>query len=381
MSKLKITELTYSTFETMEEQWSQCVISSDANALFSSWVWQKTWWDIWQPRLNLEFFLLGIYEESKLIGIVPCYTHKVKSRVGVTFTRCEFIGNYSSNDDSIRSEYLNFILPKGRYVEILPSIINFLKSQKIDELVLTDIDAMSQTAKYVDEILPNSYKAQENGVCIKTAESFSTYLAELGKNTRLKLFNRRKLLKKPELIELNSTKNITEFFEQLNHMHVLRWGVHCFSSHSLRFHNTIAEYYLSEGSLSALILLDDSIPLAVCYDITVGNTTYNIQLGFSPYISNKVSLGTLMLGYAIERAHSNPLVEYYDLLAGKGKNTFYKKQFCGDIKTFSTLYMPLSLSSKVRYLLKKHLRSVKYIIKASLSKIRKIINLGLPPKL
>jgi hypothetical protein len=374
MSKLKITELTYSTFETMEEKWSQCVISSEANALFSSWVWQKTWWDIWRPRLNLELFLLGIYEGSKLIGIVPCYTHKVKSRVGVTFTRCEFIGNYSSNDDSIRSEYLNFILPKGRYVEILPLIMRFLTTQKVDELVLTDVDDMSATAIYVDDKYPDGYKTQENGVRIKTDESFSSYLAKLGKNTRLKLFNRRKLLKNPELLELNGTKNINEFFELLNTMHVSRWGVHCFSSHSLCFHNRIAEFYLSKGCLSALILLDDGVPMAVCYDITVENTTYNIQLGFSSYVGNKVSLGTLMLGYAIERAHSDPLVEYYDLLAGKGKNTFYKKQFCGDIKTFSTLYLPLSLSSKVRYLLKQHLRKVKCLLKSTSSKMVEIKN-------
>ncbi len=381
MSKLKIIKLTYLAFEAMEAQWNQCLVSSDANALFSSWVWQKTWWDIWQPRLNLDLLLLGVYEESKLIGIVPCYIHTVKSRVGIAFTRCEFIGNYSYNDDSVRSEYLNFILPKRRYVEILPIIMRFLNTQKVDELVLTDVDAMSETAMYVNEVFPDSYKTQEKGVCIKTAESFSSYVAALGKNTRLKLLNRRKVLKKPELIELNGTKKIAEFFEQLNIMHISRWGVHCFSSHSLRFHKRIAEHYLSKGRLSALMLLDNSIPVAVCYDITVDKTTYNIQLGFSSYIGNKVSLGTLMLGYAIERAHSDPLVEYYDLLAGNGKNTFYKKQFCGDIKTFSTLYIPLTLSSKVRYWFRQRLRKIKYIIKAFYPKLEKIINLGLLPKL
>ena len=350
MNTLNVAQLTFADFNRMENQWSDCLKGSEANPLFSSWIWQKSWWDIWQPRLDLELFLLGIYENGKLLGIAPCYTYNVKRASLITVKRCEFIGNYSHNDDSVRSEYLNFILPHGRYKEILPLIIRYIHTHHLDELVLTDVDANSNTAKYIEKNYSGCDKTEEQGICIRTDKQFSSYLSSLGKNTRLKLFNRRKLLKSPEVITLKEPKEIMGFFENLNTMHQSRWGKVCFSQHSESFHKKISEYYLKEDSLELLVLLEDNIPLAVCYDIKVENTKYNIQLGFYSFANNKVSIGTLILGYSIEKAHESPLIEYYDLLAGKGKNSFYKKHFRGETRVFSTFVIPLTY--KVKYLLK-----------------------------
>lgn len=364
MNTLNVVQLTFADLNHMENQWSDCLKGSEANPLFSSWIWQKSWWDVWQPRLDLELFLLGIYEDGKLIGIAPCYTYNVKRASLFTVKRCELIGNYSHNDDSVRSEYLNFILPHGRYEEIMPFIMRHIHSHHLDELVLTDVDANSNTAKYIEKNYSGCNKIEEQGICIRTTEQFSSYLSSLGKNTRLKLFNRRKLLKSPEVITLKESKEITAFFENLNTMHQSRWGKVCFSQHSESFHNKISEYYLKEDSLDLLVLLEDNIPLAVCYDIKVGNTKYNIQLGFSEYPNNKISLGTLMLGYSIESAHESPQVEKYDLLAGSGKNTFYKKHFRGETRVFTTFFIPLTYKVKCLLKLKIFFRKLKSSITA-----------------
>jgi hypothetical protein len=350
VNTLDVVQLNFADFDKMEKQWADCLKGSEANPLFSSWIWQKSWWDVWQPRLDLELFLLGVYEDGKLLGIAPCYTYNVKRVSLFTVKRCEFIGNYSHNDDSIRSEYLSFILPNDRYEEILALIMAHIHAHHIDELVLTDVDANSNTAKYIEKNYSSCDKTEEQGICIRTTEQFSSYLSSLGKNTRLKLFNRRKTLKNQEVIVLKEPEEINVFFENLNAMHQSRWGRVCFSPHSENFHQKISEYFLKENNLELLILLKDNIPLAVCYDIKVENTQYNIQLGFSSFANNKVSLGTLMLGYAIEKAHESPSIEYYDLLAGSGKNTFYKTQFRGESRVFSTFFIPLTY--KVKYLLK-----------------------------
>lgn len=359
MKKIKVVKLTPEEFDSMEDEWSQCLVGSEANPLFSSWIWQKTWWNIWQPRLNLDLLLLGIYQSNALIGVAPCFTYYVK-RLGVFKTkRCEFIGNYNQNDDSIRSEYLNFILPKGRYEELLLVLMKHIKAQQVDELVLTDMDDKSNTVVFLEKSYPLIERKQEAGVCIDTNQHFANYLSNLGKNTRLKLFNRRKLLKNPELITLSKPAEITFFLERLNAMHQARWGKVCFSSHSEEFHQNISEYFLKQGNLTLLVLYDDSNPLAVCYDINIDKTQYNIQLGFSEYPNNKVSLGTLMLGYSIERAHENPRIENYDLLAGNGKNTFYKKHFHGEINVFVTLSIPFTYKTKCLHQLKAIYRKLK----------------------
>jgi hypothetical protein len=359
MKKIKVVKLTPEEFYSMEDEWSKCLAGSEANPLFSSWVWQNSWWNIWQPRLNLDLLLLGVYQNNTLIGIAPCFTYRVK-RLGIFKTkRCEFIGNFYHNDDSIRSEYLNFILPKGRYEELLPLLLRHIKAQQVDELVLTDMDAKSNTVAFIEKDYPSIERTQEAGVCIETNQHFTSYISNLGKNTRLKLFNRRKLLKKPELITLSKPAEITFFLEKLNTMHQARWGKVCFSSHSEKFHQNISEYFLKQGNLTLLILYDDSNPIAVCYDISMDKTQYNIQLGFFEYPNNKVSPGTLMLGYSIERAHENPLVESYDLLAGNGKNTFYKKHFQGKTNVFVTFSIPFTYKTKCLHQLKEIYRKLK----------------------
>ncbi|MGK0235012.1 MAG: hypothetical protein ACI9EK_001544 [Psychroserpens sp.] len=352
MQQISVVRLSYSDFNSIEYTWSHLLENSEANSLFSSWVWQKTWWDVWQPRLDLHLLLLGVYESGTLIGIVPCYTYIIKKKIGFSITRCEYIGNYSHGDDSIRSEYLNFILPKERYEELIPLIIEFIKKQSVHEMVFTDVDMGSSTGQYFDKLMRNVFRSKENGIRIPTNKSFNNYLAGLGKNTRLKLYNRRKVLVTPDIIKISVQSELSMFFDNLNSMHLTRWGKPCFSAHSLIFHQKVAGSFLKKGSLSALILFEDGIPIAVCYDITVNNTRYNIQLGFSSCVSNKVSVGTLMLGYAIEWAHEEPLVEYYDLLAGKGKNTFYKSKFHGEIKTFITFLIPITYCLKAKYWLK-----------------------------
>jgi hypothetical protein len=66
-------------------------------------------------------------------------------------------------------------------------------------------------------------------------------------------------------------------------------------------------------------------------------------------LNSKVSLGTLHLGYAIERAFRDTEVFSYDLLAGAGKNTFYKSHFRGEDVLFTTVEYVRSPVLKLAY--------------------------------
>lgn len=350
------------TFDKMETQWRQCLENSEANPLFSSWIWQNTWWKIWKPRLNLELLLLGIYQQDSLIGIIPCYTYTYTSRLGFKHKRCEYIGAYSANNDSIRSEYLNFILPSGLYHKFLPLIFNYFKQQHIDEIILKDIDANNDTTQWLKNNFPNANQSSDIGIKIQSEQGFTSYLSTLGKNTRLKLYNRRKNLQPHYTDNIKSKHEIPIFFEQLNKMHLERWGKICFSEHSLRFHSQIAEYFLNQQQLHAISLYENGQIQSVCYDITLNNVRYNLQLGFYPFSDKKISIGTLTLGFAIEQAFSEPQTKYYDLLAGSGKNTFYKKQFKGDKQSFISFRIPQTFQLKIMYMIKHKIFYFKQII-------------------
>lgn len=359
MPTYSIKRLNNEYFQKMEVEWSKCLSISEGDPLFSSWKWQLTWWKIWQARLNLTLSIYGIFNGDILEGIAPCYTYICHNQLGIKIKRCELIGNYSYNNDSIRSEYLNFILPKKKAKEFLPLIFSTLEKLEVDQLILKDMNAKSQIAILLSNTFPKNIQSTDKGIKIKCIEPFKSYLEKLGKNTRLKLFSRRKLLEPYQVVEVKTDTELTEFFDSLNKMHLVRWGNNCFSSHSLEFHTIIAKHYLNQNQLKALCLYKDNEIQAVCYDIKAGDTLYNIQLGFKQYPSNKISLGTLTLGVAIEQAHQNHKIEYYDLLAGNGKNTFYKDRLQGDIQNFITFDLPLSRKQAVYSSIIKKLKKLK----------------------
>jgi len=368
MSKFEIREINIENLSTLENSWQLCLQNSDANPLFSSWFWQKTWWDIWQPRLNLNLLLLGLYQNGDLIGLAPCYTYKFKNKLNFQATRCEFIGNYSGNDDSIRSEYLDFILPKKKSSVLLPLIFDYLKKSNMDECVLSDMLLESESAQW----LRQAYKIQEQHYCksfqIETETSFTTYLTKLGKNTRLKLFNRRKLLNSVQVLSIENDIAIDEFFGLLNKMHEKRWNKKCFSLHSLSFHKNIADHFNNKGLLRSLVLLEEGKAKAVSYDIEVEGVCYNIQLGFELGKNSKISVGTLMLGYVIENAFNSGTIKEFDLLAGGGKKTSYKEKFKGNTKNLTTIVIPLSNIGKALFLILAPMKFLKSKIKKYLKR-------------
>jgi len=361
MPSYQLKQLSSEKFNDMEKEWQSCLKNSLASPLFSSWIWQKTWWEIWQPRLNLDLLLLGVYQHQSLIGIAPCYTYIHKYPFGLKVKRCEWIGNYSPNDDSIRSEYLNFILPASLYEQILPNVFDYLKQQQIDEVILRDLNAEGPPADWIGEKFPAATINFDKGIKVNTEQPFTSYLATLGKNTRLKLYNRRNKLDSPNIDTVQTTAEIQQFFNHLNNMHLQRWSKPCFSRHSLSFHYQIAEYYMSRNQLHAISLRENEKTIATCYDITINNTRFNLQLGFHPHPNHKISVGTLMLGYAIEQAHEQSTIKEYDLLAGSGKNSFYKKQFKGYMQPFITFMIPLGHRATATYSIKKQLQRIKHI--------------------
>jgi hypothetical protein len=349
MKSIEVKKLSLTQVEAMEEQWNKCLHESGGNPIFLDWYWQLTWWRTWCERLKLTLLVIGIFENNELIGIAPMYSYSYKKLRLFNIQACEFIGDYSRSNDSIRSEYLNFIFPKHRYAELLPYLFDFLKHEGIDEVCLKDVPESSDTVEFISKNFSNIQKRTDTGIKLSVQGDFLEYKKLLGKNTRLKLFNRRKLLSLPEVEHCKNEKDLISFFHYLNRFHVSRWGRECYSIHSLDFHNKIANYYLRKNELSATLLKVDSKVVAVSYDICREKVRYNIQLGFEEFINNKISFGTLMLGYSVEEAFNNQLISQYDFLAGGGKNTFYKERFKGTKIYFFTGNIPLTMKVKLLF--------------------------------
>ncbi|MCS3904330.1 putative ATP-grasp superfamily ATP-dependent carboligase [Methylohalomonas lacus] len=344
---LFIQRLSENDFANMETEWSALLTSSDSDCLFMSWAWQYSWWQVWGHRLGLELMLIAAYDKNNnLVGLAPLYRHIIDSQLGLSLTRLQFIGNARQLSPSIRTEYIGMISIVDREHSVTTAIIEYIKDLNWDALTISDCCA--STLKKFDQVIPVCTKASQIvrsddlGVIINTAYTFQTWLNGLGRNTRLKAFNRRNIFCDElggefRFIENASEDDCLKFIERLNKFHLIRWGSVCFDDLAIEFHRKLLSRLSSDkvAKLSELVVNGETV--SVLYDIQCGSRIYNLQSGYYESFHSKISLGTLHFGFAIENGFQSSLIHSYDLLAGAGKNSFYKSRFNGEKVIFNTV--------------------------------------------
>jgi len=250
--------------------------------------------------------------------------------------RIQFLGTAYQSISSIRTEYLSVIYRDGCLDKVYTSIKKFINENVLwDEFIFKDINEklyhqifFPPKHYHVDGLLRTV--GSDIGCKINTQDqNFKNYIANLGKNTRLRIFNRR--IKLSELgcvkVEYFGYENKLEMFSLLNDFHVSRWGKACFSVDSLGFHGKLIDSLHLLDCFSVLKI--GGKPVSILYNITINNIVYNLQSGFVENFHKGISLGTLHLGYEIERSFENKDLVYFDLLAGHGKNINYKARLNG----------------------------------------------------
>ncbi|MGP4843260.1 GNAT family N-acetyltransferase [Marinobacter sp. 1Y8] len=336
-------------FSQIGPEWDDLVDRSDADRLFMGWSWLYSWWETWSQVMGLDLLLIGAFDQGgRLVGIGPFYRRAQQMPLGFRVNRVQMLGNAWHVGPSVRSEYANLIVGADRANETSSAIIAFLSKLDWDEVVLCDcspanVDGMTRAAKAHLGQITQVDRAFDSGIAIDVACGFEEWLAALGKNTRLKVYNRRQRISQRSQIEFIQTgvgSEFSEFLEALSRFHIGRWGSPAFDREAVRFHKTFVQRFTARGGkLEATKMLVDGKCVSVLYDVVIGDRRYNIQSGYDESFDRQIALGTLHLGYAIEQAFADPEILHYDLLAGGGKNTFYKDRLHGTAYSFKTVQL------------------------------------------
>lgn len=333
LQRFEIRQISELEFSGMRQNWNELLKASNANDLFMSWEWIKTWWDVWGKDLNLELYLHGIYDQGQLIGILPLYYFNER-RLGLR--EYQFIGNTWGRFSTIRSEYMSAILD-ARWEVPLDDYINrwIRKRGVLSHLIFSDVT--EPHAFTTNSVI----RKVEQGYRLDTSGSLEVYKAKLSSATRLKVFNRREYLaRKYTSFEFGfyqlDNGNVDFFFRKLNDFHRLRWGRPCFDELAVRFHKTlISSLDQSHVKLSYLKINDEVVSLS--YNLLMSRCAYNIQSGYKEDFDKKIALGSLHFGYLIEEFFYDNAVDQFDLLAGRGKSSNYKESFRGAPENFFTV--------------------------------------------
>ena len=328
-------------------------------SLFQTNAWQSAWWETWGEQNGFRLVrpwdgeVSGLYEsEYRWKGILP-----VRS--------LHFVGTSYRNLRSPRTEY-NRLFPEGFIGDnLLKATESFLKAHPWTEVVLNDLLKKSEEFSALKAVAANEkwalrVRAVDDGYAIATEGCFEDYLASLGKNSRLRLYNRRKLLEAQGPVRLENLLPSCpqEFFRSLNRFHRARWRKDCVTDKSLAFHLKFLSRVEEEGGEPLLsVLTCNGQAVSMLYNVWFDGVVYNIQAGFDEAFHKKLSLGSLHLGYAIEEAFQRLETERFDFLAGEGKNEDYKSRFATENYQFISIMLVRSLVFRFLYGVKEFIRS------------------------
>ncbi|MEX0604292.1 MAG: GNAT family N-acetyltransferase [Marinobacter sp.] len=312
-------------------------------SLFQTAAWQSAWWDTWGADNDLKLVRnwgagrSGIYISTyRIKGLLP-------------ITSIEFVGSSYRKFRSTRTEYNTFLKANEAPSSALEQVKKLLDNRPWAEAIFNDLLASSDE---VAELLALAHHkgwlvriaAEDTAWKIGTDSCFEEYLKSLGRNTRLRLYNRRTVLESLGAIShanvYEASSDPAEFFRFLNDFHQRRWGKPVYGAKALAFNTAFLERVISEGGAPQLLALRSRGQLiSVLYNVKYQGCVYNLQSGFEENFHPKLAIGTLHLGYAIERAFQEEGALSFDMLAGSGKNENYKKRLATDSEPLVSLML------------------------------------------
>ncbi len=361
---LRLHHFSIAEFANLKTQWQDLLSRSNADSLFLSWHWMFSWWEIYGNLDNDELVLIGIYDESDiLICLAPLYISCDKIKNTFSIKRLQFIGSRAHGSAGFRTEYLQFILDVNVSSNAIKMIFdNVITKYSLDELWLNDLDVNSDTYHEMIKLDKNHKiyrreQAEGYSYGIDVSTDYDEYVSQLGKNTRLKFFNRRKILHKLGDVNIDqvTNENFKEALNLLAEFHLDRWD----ESISYDRHSVFIEKLITSSNIiiNGVIVKLNGESIGCTFDIISTNRSYNIQSGYKEGVDKKIAMGSLTIGYAIEKYCQMDKCDYYDFLAGEGKNSNYKSRIAETEIKFQSTQIIVSAIFRYVYQIKDGLNS------------------------
>jgi CelD/BcsL family acetyltransferase involved in cellulose biosynthesis len=304
------------------EEWSDLLPQSQNDTIFLTFEWLSTWCKYFRDRKEVRVLIFRD-EEGRFIGIAPLLFFKYRYSLFISLKFVEFIGTN-------HSDYLDFIVLKGRESEFFESFFGYLKehSKEWDVLNLLDIPEHSTTLHRIAESRLK-YRSRIISLCpfMTLPEKWNSYLSSLSKKRRKNLQYYLSRLKREFSIQfgvVDENDMVQEKMEKLFSIHENRWRDKGWfggfsDDRSVQFHKDIALKFLKKGWLRLYYLSLDEKIAAMLYAFKYNHKFMYYQAGFDPEYS-RYSVATVLLVHCIENAFKEGMREF-DFLRG---NESYK---------------------------------------------------------
>lgn len=326
---------TESGFKELERDWEALLASSKSDTIFLSWDWLYGWWQVFGG--GKELMLLTVWDDGRLVGAAPLYLSEMKRLHLFKVRTIGFLGS-----GGVASDYLDFIIETGREREVSETINVHLHSGAANwhTLYLSSIPEDSANLKYICEPAARmglKTRLSEKVPCpyIKLPGDWDSYLGSLSKSMRYDI--RRKTGKRLkdlgiDFYQVTEEEGLEGSIEKLKRLNRLRMraknvsGAFCQKDFS-DFHTMIIPRLLKKDKLRLYFLTENGNEIAALYNFRHNRTHLFYQIGYGPE-RDKLSLGTVLFRYAIEKAIQEGMKEF-DFLRGDER---YKYKWASDVR-------------------------------------------------
>jgi CelD/BcsL family acetyltransferase involved in cellulose biosynthesis len=345
-------------FNRLAAVWNPLLVESESNTLSLTHEWLSVWWEVF--REERELYILMVRDGEELIGLAPLLRRVIRHYGVLPYRRLEFLASGEDEADEICSEYLDFILRRGREREALEHIFEFLNAHAAewDELLLSNICADSPNLPLLERICEasgtkSSILRSSKSSYLPLAGSFESFLATLSQKFRGKVRRERRVAEKNEghLRIIDSLDEFEKNFEVFIRLHQAGWmkrgqpGVFA-SERFTRFHREVAPKLLQNGWLRLYIYFLKDKPVSALYTFAYAGKLYSYQNGLNTDSEPLHSPGTVILSYIIEDAMILGFREF-DFLQGEEHG--YKAEWRALTREVLGLRLAQSQSKEVVY--------------------------------
>ena len=168
-------------FEKLKAEWNSLVFRSTGNRIFSTWEWQSTWWEVYQP--GQLWIITCRDEDGTLVGIAPWFIHNDK----VSIIGCKEV-----------TDYLDLIVDQDCVQSVLTSFAEYLAQNRLtfEQIEFCNLPDDSISRTMFPELLEQQgfdVTIEHEDVCpiVDLPDEWTDYLMMLDKKQRHEL--RRKL--------------------------------------------------------------------------------------------------------------------------------------------------------------------------------------------
>lgn len=326
--------------EALVPAWERLLANASEEQPVLSPTWLLAWWRVFGARDGRALRVLALFDGERLVALAPLLVRDHRHLRVLPFRRLEALGSGEDEADEILSEYLGFLVERGREAPLLQALVNAIADGALgrcDELFVPRIDGDRGHAETLRSALTArgflvTCEEATRAPFVTLPARYSDYLAGLGSSHRYVVTRSRRDLEAwaGAPIEHRLARTAGELEEGtaiLRRLHGERWSARGeqgnFEGPLFRaFHGAVMPELLARGALRLSWILARGEPLAALYSIVWGGKLHFYQGGRRVDLPPKLRPGIVAHAMAIEHAIGEGLREY-DFLGGEMR---YKQQ-------------------------------------------------------